>query len=182
MTKKISLSIIFVTVVCLSGCGSQNNSAEEIVIPTPNPKVSDTFSGIRTLFEFSVCQVHDSVESMESTIKKIEDGYLAKKDLDEVMLEVVFSLEMLNKELGDTQKPVGTIGDSSIAKEYQERELFEINQAISNGWDKEFIDFYDYYAKKRVILLESNKLDLNDLRQKNIEVDELLSTYCSKID
>jgi len=182
MTKKLSLPIFFVTVVCLSGCGGQNSSAEEMVIATPIPKVSDTFSSIRTLFEFSVCRLHDSVESMESTIKKIEDGYLAKKDLDEVMLEVVISLEMLNKELGDTQKPVGTIGNSAVIKEYQERDSVDIKQAISNGWDKDFIDFYDYYAKKRVILLESNKLDLNDLRQKNIEVDELLSTYCSKID
>jgi hypothetical protein len=182
MTKKISLPIIFVVAACLSGCGGQNNSVEEVLTPTPTTKVSDTFSGIRTLFEFSVCQVHDSVESMESTIKKIEDGYLAKKDLDEVMLEVVISLEMLNKELGETQIPVDTIGDSTIAKEYQERESFEIKQAISNGWDKEFINFYDYYARNRVVLLESNKLDLNGLRQKNIEVDELLSTYCSKND
>jgi hypothetical protein len=182
MTKKTSLSLIFVAVICLSGCGGQNTSAEEIVLPSPSPKISESFSGIRTLFEFSVCQVLDSVESMEFTIKKVEDGYLAKKDLDENMLEVVFSLEMLNKELGDPQKSEGTIGDSAIATEYQERESFEIKQAIGNGWDKQFIDFYDYYAKKRVILIESNKIDLVELRQKNMEVEELLTTYCSKID
>jgi hypothetical protein len=181
MVKKRKLVLVFLIAISLSGCGSSSDSSIEVAIPTPSAKAITTLSDFPTLFEFSVCGVRDSVIAMESVIQKIEQGYLAKKDLDEHMGEISISLEMINNQLKDPDKTDPNKGESSFLNDYEKRESIEIQYAISNGWDKEFISFYDYYAKKRVILIESNKIDFSELRQNNNEIDELVTNYCEKI-
>ena len=105
----------------------------------------------------------------------------AKKDLDEPMSEISISLEMINNQIKDPDKSDPNKDEPSFLNDYQKRESKEIQYAISNGWDLEFINFYDYYAKKRVTLIEANKIDIIELRRINKKVEELVTSYCEKI-
>lgn len=157
-----ALLIIFIS----SGCSRQEIISEDATEPTvdrgiPAPDLS--------IFSFTACYPLRTLDELDRTIGKIQEGLLSIKDLDEPLNEAALSF--------DTSRML--LASDKLYEDNPEATQFLPEEERANYLqflDKEYV----WFSKTRVSLLDRAKLDIELLKDKIIESREGIDKVCNE--